>query len=159
MEKSRLGVLPEMLSQVFDKNVGAQPIKIAGVLGSERLVARCSRLGKIGQRLSSNFGWLCCSGLIRAEQRAVTVVIVVASIEQGGVLRAYGQRQAFLQGVEVDIIAQDVATHRKQERMTAAFQSLKQISAAEPDETLAGAREIVHYFGFFLRRWHIERGL
>ena len=136
-----LGVLLEMLSKVFDKNVGAQPIKIAGVLGAERLVARCSGFGKIGQDLAViSVG--SCRGLVRAKEGAVAVVVVGAGVEQRGVLRADGQRQAILQRVQKDVVAQDVAAHGEQERVAAAFEPLEKIGAAEADETLAGAGEV-----------------
>ena len=93
--KKSLGVLPEMLSKVFDKYVRAQPIKIAGVFGAERLVARCSGFGKIGQGLGSDFGWLCCRVLVRAEEGAVAVMVFGAGIEQRGILCPTGSGRPF----------------------------------------------------------------
>ena len=49
-----LGVLPEMLGEVFDKDVGAQPIKIAGVLSPEQLVTESTGGGKISQRIGGD---------------------------------------------------------------------------------------------------------
>ena len=95
-------------------------------------------------------------GFVRAEQGAVAVVILGAGVEQRGILGADGQRQAILQRVEEDVIAQDVATHREQERMAAAFEPLEKIGAAEADEPFAGAGKVVHHFGFFLR-WAARR--
>ena len=43
--------------------------------------------------------------------------------------------------------------------MATAFEALEKIGAAEANEPLPGAREVVHHFGFLLRRRHIERGL
>jgi hypothetical protein len=57
----------------------------------------------------------------------------------------------------MDIIAQNVAAHGEQERMTAAFQPLEQIGPAEADETLAGPGKVVHHFGFALRWRKIKR--
>ena len=104
-----------MLSEVFDKDVGAQPIKITGVVAAERLVANCSGFGKIRQGIGRDLGWLCCGRFVRTEEGAVAVVILGAGIEQRGILRADGQRQAVLQRVQKDIISQDVAAHGKEE--------------------------------------------
>ena len=104
-----------MLGEVSDKNVGTQPIEITGVLGAECLVARCSGFGEIGQRFGGDFGGFGGGGFFRAKHGAVAVVVFGAGIEERGVLRADGQRQAILQGVEKDVIAQNVAANGKQE--------------------------------------------
>ena len=84
-------------------------------------------------------------------------MILGAGIEQRLILGADGQRQIILQRVKENKIAQDVATHRKQERMAAAFKALEKIRPAEADEPFAGAGQIVHDFGLLLRRRHVER--
>ena len=147
-----LGILTEMLGKVFDKNVGTQPVKIAGVLGAEQLVAGRAGSGEISKGFGGDFSGLAGGGFVRAKQGAVAVVVFGAGIEERGVLCADGQRQAILQRVEKDIIAQNVATHRKQERMAAAFKPLEQIRAAEADEAFARTREIRHHLGLFLCR-------
>src|ERR1035438_9969603 len=43
--------------------------------------------------------------------------------------------------------------------MATALEALEKIGAAEADKAFAGAGEVVHHFGFLLRRGHIERGL
>jgi len=120
-----LGILPQVLGKVFDKDVGAQPVEIASVLSAKRLVACCPSLGKISQGIGGDFSGSCSHGLVHAKQSAVTVVIIGAGVEQSGVLRANRQRQTILQRVQKYIIAQDVATDGKEERMTATFQPLE----------------------------------
>ena len=61
--------------------------------------------------------------------------------------------------MQKDIIAHDVATHREQERVTATFQPLEQIGAAEADETLAGTGEVCHHLGLFLGGRLVRRRL
>ena len=97
--------------------------------------------------------------LVRAEEGAVAVVVLGAGVEQGGVLGADGERQAVLQRVEIDVIAQNVATHREQEGVAAAFEPLEQVGAAEADEALAGAGEVRHHLGLFLGGRGVGRGL
>src|SRR6266516_4797383 len=79
------GVLPEMLGEVFDKNVGAQPIKIAGVLGAEQVVAAGASGSEIGQRIGRNFGGFSVGRFIRAEQCAIAVMVLGAGVEERGI--------------------------------------------------------------------------
>ena len=138
-----------MLSEGGDKDIGAQPAKIAGMLGVECLVARCPGFGEIGQGCGGDFGGAGGCSFVRAKQGALAIVILGAGIEQGGVLRADGQRKAVFQRVETDVVAENVAAHREQERMAAAFEALEQIGATEADEAFAGAGKVGHHLGLF----------
>ena len=73
----------------------------------------------------------------------VDVLVVVRGVEQAGILRADRQRQAVLDRMQEDVVAQDMALDRLQERLAAAFQPLEQVGAAEAHEPLAGARQVV----------------
>ena len=66
-----------------------------------------------------------------------------AGVEQPGVLRADGQRLAVLDGVEEDVVAQDVALDGLDEGLAAAFQPLEQVRAAEAHQPLAGAGQVL----------------
>ena len=99
-----LGILPEMLGEVFDKNVWTPPIKIAGVLGAQQLITTRASAGEVGQGGGGDFSGLGGS-FVHAEPGAVAVVVFRAGIEESGVLRADGQRQTVLQRVQKDVIA------------------------------------------------------
>ena len=49
------------------------------------------------------------------------------------------------EGVQVDVVAQDVALDRLDEGLAAAFQPFEQVGAAEAHQPLAGAGEIVEH--------------
>ena len=61
-----------------------------------------------------------------------------------------GKRQIVLQGVQEDVVAQDVALDRLQEDLAAAFQPLEQVGAAEAHQALAAARQVLQRAPFLL---------
>ena len=161
--KQPFGVLPEMLGKVFDEDIRAQPIEIVrGARALSKCVAAAPALAKSASDLAVISPWARLRLVVIVEHRtrsAVAVVVIVAGVEKSGVLGADGQRQAVFQRVKVNKIAQDVAADGEQERVAAAFEPLEKIRAAEADEALAGAGEILHHFGFVGSGRHVERGL
>ena len=81
--EEHLGVRLEVLGELFDENIGAQPIEIADVLGAEGLVTGCAGFDEVGQLLGCDFGGGGGGGLIVAEEGAVAIVVLGACVEQG----------------------------------------------------------------------------
>ena len=139
-------------SKVFDKHIGAEPVEQAAMLRAQQLVRTSCCRGEVAQGTGSDLGGGRTRGVLRAEKSTVAVVIVGTGVEQGGILRTDRQQESLLQRVKADEVAQDVAANRKEKRVSAAFEALEEICAAETDEPLAGAGEVFHYLGFVRRR-------
>jgi len=89
----------------------------------------------------------------------VAIGIIVARVEQRGVLRADGQRLTGLDSMEVDEIADDVALDGLPESGAAALGPLEKVRSTEADEALAGAGEVAENLGFALCGRLVERGV
>ena len=69
----------------------------------------------VGGRLRRVLGALLVLGEDAVGVGGVGVAVVGAGVERGAVLGADGDRQAVVEGVEVDEVAEHVALHREQE--------------------------------------------
>ena len=87
-------------------------------------------------------------GVLRfADERLVAgggaVIIGIARVENFGVLRADWNGEAVFKGMEEDVIPKNVAFHGEKEGVSAAFEPLKQIGAAEAHQAAAGAGQVL----------------
>ncbi len=145
------GVGRQVSLQVCVEQVGAQPLEAALVEGwrtrrrPERrgcgTPPRCADCGRLDVGAGAFFLALVVEGIHHVAD--VLVLIVDAAIQQRRVLRADGQRQAVLDGVQEDVVAQDVALDRLDEGLPAALQPLEQVGAAEAHQPLARAGQVV----------------
>ena len=143
----RFGIGHEVFVQVFREVVRGQPAEPPLVCaGNERVGRRGTgtevffgfqRVGPFG--LFVFFTFFIVRFLEDVTACAFRVFIEIMRVQEPRVRWSDGERQIVLDGVEKDEVPEDVPLHRKQERVTAAFESLEEIGSAEPLESLAGA--------------------
>ena len=89
--------------------------------------------------------------VIVLEQPGV-ILVGEPGIKQLGILGPNRDRHVFLDRVQVDVIAKDVALDGLNEGLAAAFQTLEEVRAAKAHESLPGPRQVLNDSGFGLRR-------
>ena len=150
------GVVTQIRGQRRDEEVRAQPSKAALELcrvqrihGRRPLpeVVFCTQARSLASRarrvvlILEQFG---------AGVGIIHVCIVVAGVQQPGVLCAYGQRQALVDGVEEDVVAQGVARDGLLKHLATAFEALEEVGAAEAHQAFTGPRQVLNDLVFGL---------
>ena len=107
------------------------------MLGFEHRVSYGCRLGEVCQGFCGDFcgsfGFFFCS-----KERAVAVVVIGSGIEERGLLSANRHGQPFVECVEVDEIAKNMAADGEKERVPAAFETFEKVGAAKSDQSFPG---------------------
>ena len=99
--------------------------------------------------------------IFRVALQALGVFIDAFGVQQAGVQGADGQVEPVLDGVEIDLVAQDVPVDRLQKREATGLQPLEQVGAAKTHQPLARTPQVLDELAFgrrgaFLgRRVHI----
>ena len=150
--QQRAGVLPQGRGELTREQFRADPAEAflegrfvhavhlcgAGAVGGLGQVQGVQGLIRVGGRFGGRGGLA-----VGAEQGAL---VVVPFVQQFGVLRADRQGFPVLQGVQEDVIPQDVAFQGLHEGRPAAFEAFEQVGAREPDQALPGTAQVVQHF-------------
>ena len=88
----------------------------------------------------------------------IAVFIVCEGVQQSDVLRADGQRQTILNGMEVYEVAENMALQRQNENVAAAFEPFEKVGAAKTFQASARPRQIGQRPGLLRSRRFMGRG-
>ena len=154
-----LGVAFKVVAQFRDEQVGAQPLEAAVglfVVECVDLLSLAAELFQGMERLLEVFWAVLVSIFLEVETRVdvIGILIVYAGVEHLHVLCADGDGKTVLDGVYVDVVAENMALDGLEEHRAAALQALEETGPAEAHKTLAGAGEV-----FDLFRLNVRRGL
>ena len=146
------GILFEVGEQGFLEDIGPQPLVALGLVARDGLVNRLGFRAVVGfVPLSER--WELLLAILQIE---LTIAKVVqAGVEKGRILLADRQREFVLEGVDLDVIAEDVAMDAEEECVRRTLQALEEIGAAEAFHAFACTREVVEDLLF--RRTYVRR--
>ena len=120
---------------------GILAIDLCGTPAKSGLAAQAVRSSRSRREKASRPRFPPVSG-----QEGIFVFVVATRVKQVGVLGAEWQVQAFFDGVEEDIVAQDMAFDGLDKGGATAFQAFEEVGATETHEAFSCAREVVELF-------------
>jgi hypothetical protein len=154
-----LGVVRQVFGQLGLEQSGPNPLEALLVfalillvdrLGAGHVVGQAVFLGhRVDQTVQQVFG---------VALQAFGVFVHPLQVEQSSVQHTHRQVEPVINGVQVDLVAQNVPVDRLQEREAVGLQPLEQVGAAETHEPLARFAQVLDQFAlgrcgllFFLR--------